>query len=269
MSLIQEALKRQQEEEDTKAAAAPISPIPNMVVKPKLEMTALRPAPTVPPTLLASPSIPPPLPVQSPLPALTVQSPLPGTLPKTQLTETPLSEAAQDVAPAQRKALSTLAVIIVVIILLLAAGISMIYFALMKMKHGTEKKTVEVLKPAITQIVAVATQTVPKTVSSVAQTTNQSVAKPSVTQQVAVVVATNAPPVIVRPPPPKPAIEWPSLKLTAIAGKGVKGAARINGQVVMVGESVEDVTLIEINEQNVVLVFKGETNTLRIGTTTR
>ena len=253
MSLIQDALKRQQAE-GGQTPAAPKPPIPGLAMKAKPPPPAAGPAPDA--AAPSQPAVPPPLPQQTQPPA-----------PPETTQEAPPPEAEPEVSPAERKALSTLAIVILVIDVLLMSGISLVYFAFTKMKRTATEKSLALLTPALTQMVSVATQAVPAATA----------AKPpaATTQQVAIVAATNVPavsnasPTIAPPPSSKPVIEWPSLKLTAIAGKGLKGAARINGQVIMVGETVEGVTLVEINEQNVVLRFKGETDTLRIGATTR
>ena len=263
MSLIQEALKRQQEE-STKTPAVTKPPIPGLAMKAKPPGAAETPPDTDRPASPAiPPTVPPPLPAQTQPPALPKNTPL----------ETPPPE--EEVPPAERKALSMLAIIIIVIVVLLMAGISMVYFALMKMKREAPAKAMAVLKPAITQMVAVATQVVHTTSSSNAPAAALPAGQHDATQKVATVTATNVPavsnttPAIAQPPPVKPPVEWPPLKLTAILGKGMKGAARINGQVVLVGETVEGVTLVQVNEQNVLLEFEGEKVSLRIGASTR
>lgn len=76
-----------------------------------------------------------------------------------------------------------------------------------------------------------------------------------------------------RPPPtPEPTIEtvqmeWPSLKLSAIMrGKSPnRGAAMLNGRIVEVGEEIEGVILIKVEEDGVKLKNGSEVRTLKIG----
>lgn len=66
-----------------------------------------------------------------------------------------------------------------------------------------------------------------------------------------------------RPPPPA----WPSLKLTAVlvSRNPNEGAARINNEMVEAGGEINGVTLAEIRADGVVLKYKGETKFLKVG----
>ena len=63
-------------------------------------------------------------------------------------------------------------------------------------------------------------------------------------------------------------LQWPVLNLTAIVGRGVTGSAIINGEILSVGESIEDVTLVIIGDQGVEIEFQGRRRTLKVGQST-
>jgi len=58
---------------------------------------------------------------------------------------------------------------------------------------------------------------------------------------------------------------WPPLALSGVVGKGHNGAANINGQVVGIGETVDDVTVLAVARQGAKLEYKGETRFLKVG----
>ena len=62
-------------------------------------------------------------------------------------------------------------------------------------------------------------------------------------------------------------LEWPQISLTAVVGKGLTGAAIINGQIVGVGEIVDDVEVAAVGRQGVKLQYMGESRFLKVGTT--
>jgi hypothetical protein len=69
------------------------------------------------------------------------------------------------------------------------------------------------------------------------------------------------------PPPPAAPLVWPDLKLTGIL-KGIatrQGAARINGKMIFIGDDIEGVTLIEIKDNGVILRYGNETKFLKVG----
>lgn len=67
----------------------------------------------------------------------------------------------------------------------------------------------------------------------------------------------------------KPAVNWPVLMLSGVVGKGAKGAAFINGEIVDVNESIEGVKVIAIGNQGVKLQYKGEIQFLKVGHSTQ
>ena len=69
------------------------------------------------------------------------------------------------------------------------------------------------------------------------------------------------------PEPEAAPLEWPSLKLSAIVlGKSTsRGAAIINGKIVEIGEEIEGVTLIGVDEEGIKLKNGPEVRTLKVG----
>ncbi len=74
----------------------------------------------------------------------------------------------------------------------------------------------------------------------------------------AAIAATPAPPVI-----------WPRLNLSGVLCSAVpgEGAARINNTMVFAGSEIEGATLLKIQEDGVLLRYQGETRFLRVGAT--
>lgn len=66
--------------------------------------------------------------------------------------------------------------------------------------------------------------------------------------------------------PPAP-VQWPSLKLTAILASpnSGEGTARINNQMMFVGGQISGVTLVEIRSEGVLLKYGKETRFLKMG----
>ena len=64
-------------------------------------------------------------------------------------------------------------------------------------------------------------------------------------------------------------VVWPSLKLTAIFSKVGSGqaGARLNNRLILLGDQIEGVTLVEIRQNSVVLKFGAETRFLKMGAT--
>ncbi|MCE9614988.1 MAG: hypothetical protein K8T26_11970 [Lentisphaerae bacterium] len=60
---------------------------------------------------------------------------------------------------------------------------------------------------------------------------------------------------------------WPLLKISGVVGKGLRGAATINGHIVTVGEKIDDVEVVSIGEYGAKLEFGGETRFAKVGST--
>jgi len=96
--------------------------------------------------------------------------------------------------------------------------------------------------------------------------------RPDPTNKPAVTDVPKPPFHIPKPPshPPK-AADWPILVLEGIVGKGTAGAARLNGQIVFVGDLIEGVRVIGIqtNPNGAELEYQGERLFLRVGSSTQ
>lgn len=79
-------------------------------------------------------------------------------------------------------------------------------------------------------------------------------------------------PAIVEPvqPPASPApLVWPALTVNAIIGKDKNGAAKINNVLMDVGQEIDGVTLISVGKQSVQLEYRGQQRTIKIGRSTQ
>ena len=94
-----------------------------------------------------------------------------------------------------------------------------------------------------------------------ATTTPVAVSPPPEVRPVALAtpVVTNTP-----APPPKPVV-WPSLKITGVLERGERGAALINGRVIAVGEEIQGVKVIAVGKNGVTLEYEGARKTVRTG----
>jgi hypothetical protein len=294
MSLIQEALKRQKEEAEQAQVALKVKTgAPTPPPRAAVPMSAPLQVAPIPPR--AGPSAPPPLPsIPQPVPILPQRAE-----PAAEEAPPPAEIEPQE----QKKALSKLAIVLVLILLLIVGGIILAYLGWTKMRASLAAKAQTALLPAVTQMLATAGHTVTTTAQAVAtqhiaaatgtqtptvapqpvSTQTVAVAQPpaqAATQQVATVQTPPAPPpaqpvaqtnvAAVPAPPPTPAavkasLTWPPMKLTAIIGKGKKGTARLNGQLLVVGEEIDGVRLVELSEYGVVIEYKGERQNLKLG----
>lgn len=67
---------------------------------------------------------------------------------------------------------------------------------------------------------------------------------------------------------PKEPVIWPILTLNGFLRKGNEGAAIIDGEVISVDEKIKDVNLIKVTRNSVILEYKGETQELKRGDST-
>ncbi len=288
MSLIQDALKRQQEEmnKKTDAPATPATPH----VKIPLRMMGQPTGAPRPPETPARPASPvPPLPLPPPIktePRIETTEPKPEIQPGVPDRNEPESE---------KRSPALLIIALMAVILLLAAG--GLYWAwpllLPKLPKPPPPAPVAaaipppspipppaVTPPAVTPPVAVlntVTAAAPAkvlTVDTNEVSTLQPEAVPGPTEQLALpVVRDEPPPSLFVPPPPKAEaaapVLWPAIKLTGMVKLGGTAAALINGRVVAPGESIEDVTLISVKKEGALLRYKTEERLLRVGETAR
>lgn len=70
------------------------------------------------------------------------------------------------------------------------------------------------------------------------------------------------------PDTPAANIQWPLLKVSGIVGKGRLGSAVVNGKIIAVGELVKGVKLVGVDGRSVDLEYEGETRSVRVGGTT-
>ena len=67
--------------------------------------------------------------------------------------------------------------------------------------------------------------------------------------------------------PARPPVNWPRLSLEGVVGQGRMGAAKINGKIIGVGESIEGAVLVSLDKKGVTLECRGERQFLKLGTT--
>jgi hypothetical protein len=60
-------------------------------------------------------------------------------------------------------------------------------------------------------------------------------------------------------------VQWPYMKIGGVVGKGLKGAATINGKIVAVGESIDGVEVVAIGDYGVKLECQNETRFAKVG----
>ena len=58
---------------------------------------------------------------------------------------------------------------------------------------------------------------------------------------------------------------WPDIVISGVLGNEQKGAAFINGKVVGVNETIQDVRIVAIRSQSALLEYKGETRLVKVG----
>lgn len=263
MSLIQEALKRQREEQGQ-------SPPP----------VAAQPPPAAP--------VPPPLPVAPP-PAAPAARPvrhnalsLAGSTPR----DAAAADGAEEAGASQTEALAaaneprsrswrTLIGVLVLILLLAAGGIWMTLYAVRQLAASKQPPAAAAVQPPPAAPAAPqpapAAPAAPAPVAAVKPAPPVTPAEPAPKPQPAVepVVQPSLPPAPPKPPEPKAAEPWPPLTVTALVGKGARGAAVINGKVVGVGETIEGVEVLSIGAQSVSLGYRGAQQVVKVGGATQ
>ncbi|MDD4870552.1 MAG: hypothetical protein PHR77_08325 [Kiritimatiellae bacterium] len=264
MSLIQDALKRQQQET---GQAAPEETKPP-VQQPANTPLSLRksPAQNVPP------ATPPPIPAEA------AQNP----------PEAEAESPQQESTDSSKKRLK-LIIAAVVLIIVLAGGGTWAFLQFMSPKPATPSPPVEVKQQPSDKVPAAASVTVPAVVPTATNevpkqplTATPDALPPQQTQTVATTTSPTPqqaeaakmpepptePPVVTAPPAEEPPVSWPSLVLTGVVGKGANGSAIINKQIVAVGETIDGVKIVAIKDKSVELEFKGKTQILKVGGTT-
>jgi cytoskeletal protein RodZ len=283
MSLIQEALRRQQEEagEALPPMQEPTTPEPPPPAPP-LPPPAPKPTPTpLPPPAPPPepPSTPPSLRAQAP-PAPAIQATPPSKTPPLPAPPPP-EEADADGVPAPVKAkgtLPTLLGILLVILLLVGGAVWMIMFAVQQWKQPDDHPP----PPESAAHVETATPASPTSEGPAASTVAPPlpIAKPphpvAIAKPVAKPAAPPAPPPVapVKAEPTQPAVtavepvEWPTVKLQGVIGRGKNGSAILNNKVLAVNETIEGIRVIAVGKQGVELEYQAERRFIKVGIST-
>lgn len=299
MSLIQEALKRQQEEEKkSKKAEESRQPVesapqpaeeeavpeilPGISAKPVSTTTAkvessklslrhsadVHTAPLAPQAPQAPPPPPPELEVKSPPPP-----PPPPSAPKQEDvgSEGAMSKRVPSIfLKSETKKKSSVPLLIGILIIIAIVGAGGFYYIKNKSAGKSPSKTTE--NNGVTNVDPVESQPLE---NPPAETQPENQAKDPGNQTAISPERTSAADskpvsVDVKPalPEPKPRVMWPSLTLSGVMGKGQKGSAIINNEFLSIGDTIEGVKVISVEEKGVKLSYQGEVQSLKVGNTT-
>jgi len=252
MSLIQEALRRQQEEMDDNSGAPssqPAAPAPT----PRSGPTISRKIPlSSAPAPETDSSAPPP--VQQP-PQLDDDD-VPPPPPPEAMEEGENSGEAMPAIPAKDgKAGLKVALLVTAAVLCLGLGVWAVTFAIQKLRTppAPQEPTSSGQPQSVEPVPADPTLPEPTPVTPT-------------TQPVAV-----KPPVVEAPPEPEVIVEpiiWPILSISGLVGKGEQGSVMFGAEIVGVGESIEGVKVLSISKQGAQLEYRGEKKFVKVGGTT-
>jgi hypothetical protein len=276
MSLIQEALRRQQEEMqasekigrgESPEPAAPKPPAPNPIL---LKSKAASSAEEAPQKILEETD----------------------TLQDEQEMDDPDEEPRETPAPLRRqsseKTHSVFGPILITLIVLLLLGGAVVWAAMMGFRLFSRQKedsahiapppapVAEAQQPVVVDPVAPETE---ETAASTDAILDGAEADPSEepgstqprdTQEstVAVVQTPVLPPPMAPQPPPEPVI-WPEIYVSGVMGAGTTGSAIINGKVYGVNDRIGEVAIVDFGRGFVILAYKGETRRFPVGRTVR
>ena len=98
---------------------------------------------------------------------------------------------------------------------------------------------------------------------------NTTAPTPPVTPPVPVAVKPPTPPAIPPENPVVASVSWPPLTLSGIAGSGREASVIINHQVIGCDEVIDGVRVVDITAQGVVLEYQGHRQILRVGNSTK
>ncbi|MDE0838177.1 MAG: hypothetical protein OSB41_03895 [Kiritimatiellae bacterium] len=251
MSLIQEALRRQQEEQSGDGSA-PAAATPSAGETATLAAAAPTAASSTPSFVPASaPPLPPP-----PQPPTMTPPPSPA-------------DAAASVTPEKETASKgrpwgSHVGLIAIVAVVLAGLVGLMVFAFGKVKESKDSRSLAINAPAQPAGANPASATAPPD------------GKPAMPG-----IAADAKPTTAAPKPGAPAVAsgetgavqpaaaaaWPKVTLTGVVGKGIRGAATLNGQIVAVGESIQGAEVVYIGDEGVKLEFASEERHVKIGQT--
>jgi hypothetical protein len=247
MSLIQEALKRQQEDAEKHATESPPPVQSPATAEPGSERVSVRRS-----AGSAQTENQPPAGQQGP-------PPLPGEV--------------LEAGPVKRNRAALLG-IAAVILLVIGGGVWLALF-FMKPKNAAQPPpttsttlpasvagSTPTVEPAVTAPPPVVVSVTPpvETVAVVTAT------EPTPSGTKIETAATPPPPAHVAPPAP---VVWPSLMLSGVMGRGSRGAVRINNEIVTINDTIQGVKLIAIGNQGVELEYMGERKILKVGSSTQ
>jgi hypothetical protein len=265
MSLIQEALKRQQQERDGTFPRAD-DPIPMGKPAPKpVKAGTPTPPPPPPPATTPDSGTAPAAKAAVPVPDLDAAAPLPD-----------LDGARR---PEKARAWKTLILITIAILLLGSGAVWMLAYALRAMRGRLESGRVPVqaaapaasapAKPAPLPSAAAAAPAVPEAETPPTAAPEPQAEPPSQAAADAVPAEAGSGPGTRPDAVERIPVNWPVLKLTGMIGRGQAGSAVINGQVVGIGDTVAGTKVIAIRSQGVELEYQGDRQVLKVGTAVR
>jgi hypothetical protein len=251
MSLIQEALRRQQEDMDdhsgaTPPPAEPLVPAPSPQEAPTIAKKT--PIHAVPPDL--DTSAPPP--VQEPPAMGSEEEPPP---PPPEAMDDAESDAEPAAAPAKEKPGMKVALLAIGAVACLGLSVWAVTFAVKLLMTPSSVVEEQVETPAEPDAEPTDVAEVPVVVGDEPETATP------VTPE----------PVVVEAPPPimeKEPVIWPILVLNGLVGKGAQGAIMVNNQIIGVGEAIEDVRVVSISKQGAMLEHQGEKKFVKVGGST-
>ena len=258
MSLIQEALRRQQEEMDENsgasspqpaAPAAPAGPARRSglsIGKKATETVAPPPEPDL--------SAPPP--VQQP-PQIEEEDVPPPPPPEAaeEGASSPEAVGAPSAPAKDSKAGLKVALLVTGAVLCLGLGVWAVTFAIQKLRTPSQHPTSPVEQPQPVQPPPGSTEpAVPEPIPVVPD--QPAAGTPSVPEPVPV-------PAVVEEP-----VIWPILGVSGLVGKGEQGSVMFGAEIIGVGESIEGVKVISISKQGAELEYRGQRKFVKVGGTT-
>ncbi|MCK5528064.1 MAG: hypothetical protein KAI74_00160 [Kiritimatiellae bacterium] len=268
MSLIQEALKRQQQEADPDDATTTTEP----------EAGVTPPIPDIPSAIKSAEPVAEPVaepatpteskPVKKPI-GLVKNTPPPAP---EEVTEEDSKKKKKKQKKKKKESDSNpwqkLILVLLILTLIIVGAAGLVFFSLKKLSKDaltelTENLPAELVKNLPVEIannLPVATTNIP------AQQEATPAPEAAVVKVLKKVAATL--PEVKAQPKVEP-VKWPELKLIGAVASGGSGQAILNGQFINVGNSIEGVTLKAIKGNDVILTYKNEMKILKVGDSTR
>jgi hypothetical protein len=284
MSLIQEALKRQQAE--TEGTLPPETSTPTPAVITPAEIPNYPITPTVEEIAPPPPSESEPLPVSKPETPVQTQPAKHSKPPDAPASESKVAATVES-EPKPKSALPSILGVILLVLLLIGAimwaimyGLNMVSTNPKQVTTDPANSSVKYIDPATTPIdtepepVGPTTAETgpdasdPKESSNPAPTEAPETVKAAGTEAPPETPTKEAPPIaelVVHTPQPK--VQWPAVKLSGVMGGGQRGSAIINGKVIGINESVDGIRVLKIEPKGVMLEYQQEQRFLKVGKT--